>query len=428
MKAIFQRLITDFHESFLKKTSLRDYSLPIFSKKIISLIGVRRSGKTFLLFSLINELIQKVDMKNLIYINFEDDRLYPLALKDLDDLLEGYYELFPEKRSEKIYLFFDEIQNIPEWERYVRRIYDTENIQLYVTGSSSKLLSQEIATSLRGRTISYEIFPFSFHEYLVYRQININMHSSKSISFIKNAFSDYIFQGGFAETIGEEKDIRQKILHDYLDLIIYRDLVDRFDIKNRVLLKHLIKYIFSNPATLLSVNKLFNEYKSRGFKLSKDTLYQYLQYLEDAYAVFSVPIFRGSVREEQRHPQKIYSIDNGFKTLFTTAHSKDFSKLYENLVFLQLRRKTREIYYFKQRQEVDFYVPSREIPLLNVSYNLSTPATFEREIKGLEEAMDYFATDHSLLITEKREEVYQKNGKTIMIVPLWKWLLSEEKH
>jgi predicted AAA+ superfamily ATPase len=423
MKDLFKRLITDFQQAPSKKVCPRDYNVPVDSRKVISLIGVRRSGKTFFLHSLINKLRQNIDPRNILYINFEDDRLYPLALKDLDDLVEAYFELYPEKRDEKVYLFLDEVQNVPQWERFVRRIYDTLNLQIFVTGSSSKLLGREIATSLRGRTLTYEVFPFSFHEYLVHKGIEINLNSSKSISFMKNAFAQYSTQGGFAETFDEDPDIQKKILRDYLDLIVYRDIVERYNVKNRALLKRLIKYAFSNISTLISYNKLYNEYKSSGFKVSKDTLYNYLSYLEDAYALFTIPIFRDSVHEEQRHPRKIYTVDTGFKSLFDTSLSEDFSKLYENLVFLHLRRRTDQIYYFRWKYEVDFYCRLQKPLLINVSYDISGARTRLREIKALEEGMRYFGINEAFLVTQDHEETLQNEGQTINILPIWKWLL-----
>lgn len=402
----------------------RDCTIPVDSRKIISLIGVRRSGKTYLLYSLIEQLRQRVDPRNIVYINFEDDRLYPLTVKELDSLIEAYFELYPQKREEKIYLFLDEIQNIPEWERFVRRIYDSLNLQIFITGSSSKLLSKEIATSLRGRTITFEIFPFSFKEYLVHKKIEINLNSSKSLSFIKNALTTYLKEGGFAETFDEEGDIQKRILRDYLDLIIYRDVIDRHNLKNRAFFKHLIKYAFSNVGTLISYNKLYNEYKSLGYKISKDTIYRYMEYLEDAYALFTMPIFRNSVREEQRHPRKIYAVDTGFKTLFDTSISADFSKYYENTVFLHLRRSSNQIYYFKQNQEVDFYTDITTSQLINVSYNISRPETKLREIKRLQEGMSYLNLKQATLITHDHEETIEAGGKTVSIKPLWKWLLE----
>ncbi len=424
MREVFKKLITDFIESSPKSVLSRDYDIPLNSKKIVSLIGVRRSGKSSILFDIINTIRLSVPKENIIYINFEDDRLYPLELAHLDMILESYYELYPTKRDEKVYLFLDEIQAVSNWELYIRRIYDTLNLQIFITGSSAKLLSSEIATSLRGRTITYEIFPFSFKEYLKFQGIEVNLNSSKSLSFIKNALSTYLKDGGFAETIGEDSTISRKILSDYLELIVYKDIVERYNISNRSLLKVLNKYCFTNIATLVSFNKLYNEFKSLGYKLSKDTIFQYVSYLEDAYTLFTVPIYRNSIKEEQRNPKKVYAIDNGFKKIYDYAIDKDMGKLYENLVFLHLRAKTKSIYYFKEKQEVDFYakLDDKEV-LVNVSYKIDDEKTKQREINGLIEAMEYFKLDIGYLITEDVEIVIEIGDKKIFVMPLYKYLL-----
>lgn len=428
MREIFKRLITDFIEKEIKNILPREYDIPIESKKIISLVGVRRSGKSSLLFDIINRLREKKTKENIIYINFEDDRLYPLELSHLDLILESYFELYPHKRDEKIYLFLDEVQVVQNWEVYVRRIYDNENIQLYITGSSAKLLSTEIATSLRGRTVTYEIFPFSFKEYLEYKEIPVNLNSSKSLSFIKNELNNYLFDGGFAETINEDKAVSRKILSDYLELIVYKDIVDRYNITNRSLLKSLNKYCFTNIATLVSFTKLYNDFKSQGFKLSKDSVFNYLSHLEDAYAIFMLPIYRNSIKEEQRNPKKIYAIDNGFKKIYDYAIGEDMSKLYENIVFLHLRRQTKDLYYFKQNHEVDFYarVEGKEY-LVNVSYIIENEKTRKREVDGLLEAMDYFGMDSAYLITKEQESVIEVDGKKVYVLPLYKYLLEENR-
>ena len=424
MKETFKKLIVNFHERIFPHIAEREYQIPTDTKKIVSLIGVRRSGKTYILFSIIEKLRKVIDPENIIYINFEDDRLYPLGLKDLDNLMEGYYELFPQKRDEKVYLFLDEVQNVEGWERYIRRVDDTLDLQLFITGSSSKLLSSEIATSLRGRTITYEIFPFSFREYLQYREIEINLYSSKSVSYIQNAFSSYLVNGGFAETFDETPDVQKRILKDYLDLIIYKDVVERYAIKNQSLLKHLIKYLFVNMGTLISVNKLYNDYKSQGYKVGKDTLHDYISYLQEAYALFTTPIHRHSVREEQRNPKKLYAIDNGFKKLFSISISDDYTKLYENLAFLHLRRTSDEVYYFKQKQEVDLYVKRDKEQLVNVSYLIEDEKTLAREVNALVEGMEYFNLSKSYLVTASRDETIEVDGRVIEIVPMWKWLLD----
>jgi predicted AAA+ superfamily ATPase len=425
MKEVFKKIITDFHERQIQSMVPRDIHIPLDSEKIVTLIGVRRSGKTSIIYNLIEKLRQNVDPANIIYINFEDDRLFPIELKNLDELMEAYYELHPEKRDERVYLFFDEIQNADNWEKFVRRIYDTLNVKIFITGSSSKLLSAEIATALRGRTITYEIFPFSFAEYLRLRKIDINLHSSKSLSYIANALEDYIQHGGFAETITVSSDIRSRILKDYADLIIYKDIIERHGIKNHALMKHLVKYCFSNMATIVSMTKLYNDYRSQGFKLGKDTLFDYFSYLSDAFAVFSVPVFRNSVREELRNPKKIFAVDNGFKSIYDVSLSPDYGRLYENAVFLHLRRKSPTVYYFLQKQEVDFYCKTGKDQIIaNVCYDISDIKTRNREFSGIVEALNFFNCREGYLLTKDHEETLTHDGKTIMILPLWKWFLT----
>jgi uncharacterized protein len=424
MKAVFKKIITDFHEQPIRPPIPRDIPIPSDSGKIVSLIGVRRSGKTSILYHLITELRKRIDPFRIMYINFEDDRLFPLELGDLDGLIRAYYEMHPEKRDEQIYLFFDEIQNVDHWEKFIRRIYDTLHVQIFVTGSSSKLLSAEIASALRGRTITYEIFPLSFSEYVRFKGIEVNMHSSRSLGYIANAFDQYILHGGFAETVDAAPDMRARILRDYVDLVIYKDIIERYGIKNHALMKHLVKYCFSNMATAVSMTRLYNEFKSQGFKLGKDTLFDYFSYLNDAFAIFSVPVFRNSVQEEQRNPKKIYSVDNGFKSIFDVSLSTDYGRLYENAAFLHLRRQSREVYYFLEHQEVDFYCRTDSGPLIaNISYDISSPQTRKREINGLMAALHFFGCSRGYLVTRDQEETLSLDDKEIVILPLWKWLL-----
>lgn len=391
-------------------------------------MGVRRSGKTFVLFSLIRMLEEKenVDRKNILYINLEDDRLYPLELADLNSLIEAYYELFPQKKREKTYLFFDEIQNVPGWEAFVRRILDTENCRIFITGSSAKLLSKEIATSMRGRSLTYEIFPLSFREFLAFKKVDAGNYSSRGMAEIKNAFNEYLERGGFPEVIDYNTDIYTRTLQEYLDLIIYRDIIDRYNITNNLLFKHLMKFCFVNISKLVSTNKLYNDFKSQGLRLSKNTIYEYLSYLEDAYSAFTIPIYSNSPGEAMRNPRKIYSVDTGFKRVMDYSFRKDYGYLYENIVFLELRRQIKEIYYYKKKQEVDFFFEKEGKPnLINVSYTMadSSASTRKREINGLIEAMEYFSINNGLIITSDMEEEVKVDNKTIKLIPLWKWLL-----
>lgn len=423
-KDLFKRLIVDFQERDDIPVTDRNVIIPLDLNKIISLIGVRRSGKTSILYTLINKLRKELDRTSIVYFNLEDDRLFPLHLNDLNNLLESYYELFPEKKSKTVYFFFDEIQNAPNWERFIRRLYDTENCRIFITGSSSKLLSKEIATALRGRTLSFEIFPLSFREFLHFKKIEVDLHSSRSIANIKNAFASYTVKGGFPETIGLSDNIFTKTLQEYLDLILYRDVMERYNIGNTFFLKFLIKYCFANISTSISFNRLYNDFRSQGLQISKNTVYEYISHLEDAYALFTVPIYASSIKAAMRNPKKLYSIDVGFKQVVDIPFSGDIGRIYENIVFLALRRRVRDIYYFKGKQEVDFYyVEDHKQHLINVCYDFEKPDTGQREVKGLLEGMKFFNVSASVLITSEREEDIDIEDKTISVIPLWKWLI-----
>ncbi|HIJ88037.1 MAG TPA: ATP-binding protein [Desulfuromonadales bacterium] len=418
----WKQIITDSQERDYSRVVPRDIDVPLDSGKIISLIGVRRSGKTSILYSLIHQLHQTAPADALVYINLEDDRLFPLTPHDLAEFLDSYYELYPHNRDRRVYFFFDEIQNAPEWERFVRRLDDTENCSVFVTGSSAKLLSREIATSLRGRTIPFEVFPLSFSEYLRFRTIKTG-HSSRSVSVIKNAFAEYCRTGGFPETAGVD-DLRAKqILHEYLQMIMYRDVADRHNVGNLFLLKSLIKQCFSNISNPLSLSKLYNDFRSQGVQLSRNTLFDYISYLEDAYALFLVPVNSSSQREVMRNPRKLYAIDHALKGVVDLATGADIGRIFENIVFLQLRRRVQNICYGRQKQEIDFVLPDGESPrLINVAYDITNVSTRNRELHGLVEGMQGLGVQEALLLTADVEETVTTEAGVISIMPLWKWL------
>jgi predicted AAA+ superfamily ATPase len=209
-------------------------------------------------------------------------------------------------------------------------------------------------------------------------------------------------------------------------MIMYRDVVERNRLGNTFLLKYLLKYCFVNLSTSLSLNKLFNDFRSQGLQLSKNTLYDYVSFLEDAYAIFTVPVHAVSLKETFRNPKKLYSIDHGFKRVFDLPPSTDIGRIYENIVFLELKRAGKNIYYVKGKREVDFYCPGEDPSLINVCYDIENPATRSREVKGLSEAMRTLKIDESTLITADREETIQTEQGRIRVIPLWKWLLADE--
>lgn len=427
-----KEIISDFHQRKIPNLTRREIAWKVPANKILSFMGVRRSGKTYSFYQIMDDLIEKgANIQDMLFINFEDDRLFPLDPKDLPILLSAYYELYPQKKDSKVYAFFDEVQNVPGWERFVRRVNDTENIQLYITGSSSKILSKELATTLRGRTIAYEVFPFSFTEYLDFKNIDHKTTSSKQKAKVVNAFNNYLLKGGFPEILDCQENERIDILQEYINLIIYKDLIERHNIQNHALVKYLIQHFFVNISSLLSINKLYKDLKSQGYKASKDSLFNYLSYLEAAYCFFSVPIFSESIRVQHVNPRKIYSIDHGLTTACAWMPRENIGRLLENLIYIHLRRISpwRNIFYYKTKNgsEVDFVVEERGriISLIQVCATIEEKETRERETKALFEAMDELKISSSIIITRNQNETINKGKKKIHIIPAWRWLIEK---
>ena len=267
-KEQLKQIIRDFHLNDNFDVKSRNLQPPIDTKKIITLIGVRRCGKTSILYDMINKLSKNIDKTKILFINFEDERL-DLHVDDLDLVLQSFSELYPEHNLKECYFFFDEIQNIDGWEKFIRRVYDTISTNIFITGSNSKLLSTDIATSLRGRTLSYEVFPLSFDEYLSFKDIEVDLYSSKSLAFIKNAQDKFLIDGAFPETLFLEEKYRNQTLQEYFNVLLYKDLAERYNITNTVALKFFLKRIISSSTKQISINKIYNELKSSGIKMVK---------------------------------------------------------------------------------------------------------------------------------------------------------------
>ncbi len=418
----FREIIQEFILSPLPEIVMRGMELPLDVPKIVSLLGPRRAGKTYYLYQLIRQLqlVKKVDRSRLIYVNFEDDRLFPLQLSDLDDLLQTYYELYPANKAKKVWFFFDEIQEVSSWEKFVRRVFDRENCRIYLTGSSSKLLSRELSTTLRGRTLPFEVFPLSFEEFLKFNKVAFHKDTPEGKSVLLHWLDRWLVQGGFPELVFLPKELHRRTIDEYLDLMLYRDLTERFSIKNPSLLKYLLKYLVSNVANPFSITKTFNDIKSQGYAVSRSTIYDYLSYLEEAFAVFRINIWHRSVRTQALRPDKTYIIDPAFKHALTIGEDK--GRLLENAVFLFLRQKGLQLHYFQQKQEVDFYWENG-IPT-NVCFEYYTPNTRQREISGMLEALQYLDLEEGLIVTRDQSEIIHQEGKTIKVVPAYAYFLS----
>jgi predicted AAA+ superfamily ATPase len=401
----------------------RAQKLPVDIDRVITLTGARRTGKTSLFFRMIRELRQQVSVEHILYLNFEDDRLFGCSLEDLDTILDAYFSLYPSAQNEMVYFFFDEIQGIRGWESFVRRIKDTLPARVYVTGSSASLLGREIATALRGRTLTFEVFPLQFKEYLLWQEKPIRAGTSKENQQIQHAFQKYLSTTAFPELINWQEERQIMALQEYIDLIIYRDVAERLQLTNTHTLKYLIHYLLVNAGNPLSVNAVFKDMKGRGLRISKDSLYEYMDLLEDVYAIFMVPIFSRNLKVQQRNPKKLYMLDHGLKK--SVSIGTDQGALLENIIFLDLRRRHANLYYWQDIQEVDFIVSTTTgLEAINVCLKLDQPATLNRETRGLLNCLSALKLNRGWLVSGYKEDLIEKDGKTIHIIPAWKWLLA----
>jgi len=417
-KDLVKFIIKEFHQRDIPVVHHRNLSIPDIPK-IISITGVRRSGKTYYFYQIINELLQTIEKERIVYINFADDRLYPMKLSDMQLIPEAYFELYPENKQKKIFLFFDEIQEIDKWELFIRRIYDTENADIYITGSSSKLLHKEINTNLRGRTLNLTMFPLSFKEFLEFNNIHIrkNFKFGKLRFQIKKLFNDYLNNGGFPEAVLYSQ--KQDVLENYLELIIFRDIVERYGIRNLTLMRNLIHFLMTSVSSLFSTHSYYKSIKGE-LTVRKGTINEYLSYIEDAHLAFTTKIFSYSLKQQQVNPRKIYCIDNGLRNAGCFKFSKDEGRLAENLVFIELKRRKYDIFYWKKKGEVDFVIKNidNSLSAINVTFTDDIP---KREIDSLKEFNTEFNNVTKLILLTKDTSCHIDE---IECIPLWEWLLK----
>lgn len=414
--ALFEQIILEFKHRKLFYGIERDIldviSPNIDKKEIIAISGVRRCGKTTLMHQIIRAINKP---ENILYINFEDERLLDFGVLDFDTLLEEFYRI--NEPEGKIYIFFDEIQEIKQWEKWVRRTYDTcTSIKFFITGSSSALLSSEFSTLLTGRNVSYTLYPFSFREYL---RFNTAFYSIEEIRVsipvkakIKKYMKQYLENGGFPTVAGEG---RIDLLQQYFRDILYRDIVRRYQVRDVKLLEELFVFLFTNISNRISYNSLKNT-----FKMGLDTVKEYLGYGIASHLFFEHLFFSYSLKEAYHKNRKIYAIDTGLRNSLVFKFSKDTGKLAENIFFLESKQRFPDVFYYNETNEVDFVIKKRDntLDLFNICYTDEIP---EREIKGLHECKKNFDSRirNMYIITKDLEDT----AVDIHYVPLWKWLL-----
>lgn len=428
---LLKEIIIDFQEMDLPTGVPRRVAVVPMPGKATVCIGVRRSGKSTFMFQLIKKLREAgVSRRNIFYLNFFDDRLHQLQHGNLGVILEAYFSLYPEKKNtEKVYCFFDEIQSVPGWEPFVERLLRTENCEVYLTGSSARMLSREIATQMRGRALSWEMFPFSFREFLDYQGVESDGPlSSKKRLTIQKAFGEYWETGGFPEVAGLDRRLRIKTHQEYFNAMLFRDLVERHDIPHPRAVTDLAHWLVDHTGSLYSINKLTGYLKSLGHKAPKAAVSDYLEWFEDAYVLFTVRIFDPSPARSNTNPKKIYCVDHALVTSIGSGIMVNSGHLLENLVFTALRRVTPDIFYYKTKagREVDFLAGRQGSPrlLVQVCEAMADQQTRRRELTALAQAMAELGLAQGIIVTRNEEEQVPVDSGKIDVVPAWRFLLN----
>ena len=412
-----------------KRTKDLQGHLGIKPRKIVVITGFRRVGKTYLVYDLIKDLLKEHSKEEVVYINFNDERIPPRT-EFLSRLLPVIRET---SRKEITYLFLDEIQEMPDWSKWLRRLIDNEEMEIFVTGSSSKVSSREIPTELRGRCIEVEMYPLSFSEFLYFKGISIDLrdleYREKDLAVLKNYLSEYLEYGGMPEVVQAQEGLKIEILQQYYRTVVAQDIIERHKVHNKEALKTMLILLINS--TQYSISKLHNTLKSIGVDVGKSTLLKYLDHVKSSYFLQPVMIHSTKVKDSLQYPRKVYFIDNGFITALSTRFEKDLGRLYENCVAVELmRRGMREkLFYWRNERgwEVDFCIRSstRVDRLIQVCYDLDDPYTKEREVRALLKASLDLECDDLTIITGEAEKVEEHDGKKIKLIPLWKFLLDD---
>jgi predicted AAA+ superfamily ATPase len=396
MRDLIRQKIVDSLASPVPQFTRRDVHLPTIAGKATAVIGMRRTGKsTFLWQVLSDRLTQGVPRESLLYFGFEDERLAGMEAGDLQFLLEEYYRLHPQLRDQAGTAFFlDEIQVVSGWEGFARRLLETERIELFLSGSSARLLSREVATNMRGRAMEALVHPFSFREYL--RHLGKEpSHDVKRLpkaarSALEKDLRTYLERGGFPESIGVNARDRFELLRGCIDTALLRDVVERHEVSHPVALRWLVRHLLSNAAGLFTVNKFYGDLKSQGVPVAKDTLHEYLAHLEDAFLIRTVSVATRSERRRMVNPRKVYPVDPGLIPVFDPTGEPNLGHALETCVMLELERRGAEIFYVrnKTKSEVDFLAryPDGHRELLQVCSEIGNPDVRDRELRGLADA------------------------------------------
>ena len=395
--------------------------------RILAIVGPRRAGKTYFMYQLVQSLLLdgKHEKEDILLIDFEDFRLTGLSSEDIDEVFSVFYQL---TGKYPLFLFFDEVQNLPDWSRILRTLHNRRRFKIIISGSNSKLLSREVATELRGRYDDILLLPFSFPEYLRYQGITFTpatLHTPRKGKILA-AFQTYIRHGGFPEVVMAPSEMeRRKLLQSYYKTIFYKDILERYNIKAHYLLDALMTEFLETYSSIFSISKFEKTLKLNNLPGSKRTIANYLQYLQDAFFIIANEKFSFSPRKRIMNPKKIYLTDTGFASL-GRAFGENRGRILENAVAIELFRRNLEMYYFKDKNECDFIIKDgMKIKFaLQICWEI-TQHNRKREIAGLVEACKALGLSSGAIMTYDQEEQIKESGIRVSILPVWKWLLLD---
>jgi len=418
---------------FPSDLKMREKPLPIDNKKIVTIPGVRRCGKTSRMEAVANDLLSRgVPKGHILWVGFDDERLVRMKSEELDLIIEAYREMYPETDMASTYMFFDEIQLIDGWEYFVMRLYKHYTKNIYISGSNATMLGSELKSALRGWPDEEETMPLSFREYCRFKGVNTDGWLETDLAKLRNAFFDYNNDGGFPEVVLTENPLQKaKILQAYFDTMLLKDLAEHYKLSNIEVLRYYLKRILANITKPTSIRAIHGDIKSHGLKVSKDDLYEWAGYACDIFMFIRIPNFSKSLQKIESSQPKYYCIDNGLRDAVLLPQSDDNGKKLENTVLLQLYRQRTpvdQIYYYQGRGECDFVIQRGvEIhSLIQVTWDMGDAETRKREIAGLVEASAATGCRNMMIITaDKQEDILLDNNTVIKVVPAWRWLLGK---
>lgn len=418
-KEIIKLVIADNQVEVPKyKVIPRDFTFEEFGNYVF--VGIRRAGKSFLLYQRMQQLLsQGVGWDEMLYVNFEDERLVGISLEDLNLLLEVHLEMY----GKKPILFLDEMQNIVGWEKFARRMADTKH-RVYITGSNAKMLSRDIQTTLGGRYIPVDVYPYNLKEFMTANDISYDersLLSTEAKSKFLRKFNDYFCFGGFPESA--EFSGKRNYLTSVYQKIYLGDIAVRHSVENTFALRVMLKKLAESIKQPLSFTRIANIVSSTGAKVGTQTIINYIEYSKDAWLISSIQNIAGKLVEKETNP-KYYFTDNGILNLFLLDGN---SSLLENMVAINLLRKYGRddtVFFYNRGIEVDFYLPD-EATAIQVCYNLdNSDGTIDREVGALLKLSDVLECSRLLIVTRDSEKTWEIDNKTIEVIPVWKWLLN----